>query len=147
VDNFHTGYVLVAIKRIGQFLQTDEFDTSTSKGYMFWKERMFLDNLVPKYYPNQMYPIDVHSVAQAILTYLEFSDVDPLALERAEQLSKWAIEHLQDPKGFFHYQIHRLYRVRIPYMRWGQAWMQLALTKLISNSYAADSLRKASASV
>lgn len=147
VDNFHTGYVLVATKRIGQLLQTDEFDASANKGYVFWKERMLFNNLVPKYYPNQMYPIDIHSVAQAILTYLEFSDVDPLAMEKAQQLSRWAIEHLQDRQGFFHYQIHRLHRVRVPYMRWGQAWMQLALTKLISASCAAGSLCAASASV
>lgn len=147
VDNFHTGYVLVATKRIGQLLQTDEFLPSVNKGYIFWKERMLFEDLIPKYYPNQIYPIDIHSVAQAILTYLEFSDADPFASEKAEKLSRWAIHHLQDPMGFFHYQIHRWHRVRVPYMRWGQAWMQLALTKLISHTCAVKSFRAASASL
>lgn len=132
VDNLHTGYVLVATKRVGRLLDIDEFDASVVKGYQFWKQRMFLENSAPKYYPNRTYPIDVHCVAQAILTYLEFSDIDPNALHEAEKLCRWAIANLQDPKGFFHYQIHRRHRVRVPYMRWGQAWMQLALTKLLS---------------
>jgi hypothetical protein len=146
VDNFHTAYVLVAIKRIGQLLQTHEFDACVRKGYAFWKERMFLDNLIPKYYSDRIHPIDVHCVAQAILTYLEFSDVDPGAFNNADRLCRWAIGNLQDPKGFFHYQIHRRHRVRVPYMRWGQAWMQLALTKLIFWSRLASSMTNASAS-
>lgn len=147
VDNFHTGYVLVSLRRVGQHLGDDEFEAAARRGYEYWKERMFLSDVIPKYYPDRVFPIDIHCVAQAILTYLEFSDVDPLALKKAKQLSKWAIEHLQDARGFFHYQIHRLHRVRVPYMRWGQAWMQLALTKLVYHSCAADFLRAASASV
>jgi hypothetical protein len=133
-DNFHTGFVLVALKRIAQYLQTVEFDSVTSKGYQFWKERMFIAGQVPKYYPEEAHPIDIHCVAQAILTFLEFSDIDPGALKQADQVSQWAIENLQDSEGFFHYQIRRGYHVRIPYMRWGQAWMQLALTRLIHTS-------------
>jgi len=146
VDNFHTGYVIVALKHVARLLQSHEFDASVSKGYQFWKKRMFVDDLIPKYYPDRVYPIDVHCVAQAILTYLEFSDVDPNALTQADRLCRWAIANLQDPQGFFHYQIHRFHRVRVPYMRWGQAWMQLALTKLVLRSWAAKPLCAASAS-
>jgi hypothetical protein len=131
IDNFHTGFVLVAFKNIGRLLKTNEFEMATEKGYHFWKHRMFLLSSAPKYYPDHPYPIDVHCVAQAILTFLEFSSSDPGALREAHRISNWAIENLQDPDGFFHYQIHRWFRVRIPYMRWGQAWMQLALTKLM----------------
>jgi len=134
VDNFHTGYVLVSLKRIGRYLQTDEFDIATCRGYEYWKERMLLSHSIPKYYPDRVFPIDIHCVAQAILTFIEFSDIDPSAMNQAVRLSRWAIENLQDPKGFFHYQIQRWHRVRIPYIRWGQAWMQLALTKLVYGS-------------
>lgn len=130
VDNFHTGFVLVALSEIGRLLDTNEFESATRSGYRFWKERMFLENGAPKYYLNKTYPIDVHSVAQAILTFLQFSESEPEALKAARQISIWAINNLQDSSGFFHYQIHRWHRIRIPYMRWGQAWMQLALTKL-----------------
>ncbi len=130
VDNFHTGFVLVSLNEIGRSLATDEFQAATRKGYEFWKKRMFLANGVPKYYPNKTYPIDIHCVAQAILTFIQFSKADTEALRAAHQTALWAIDNLQDASGFFHYQIHRWHTIRIPYMRWGQAWMQLALTKL-----------------
>jgi hypothetical protein len=130
VDNFHTGFVLVALKSIGRCLQTDEFDHCVLRGYQFWKERMFLQDGTPKYYPNSTLPLDVHSVAQAILTFLEFEDHDSEALAHAIRVTRWGIKNLQDPSGYFYYQIRRGYTIRIPYIRWAQAWMQRALTEL-----------------
>lgn len=131
VDNFHTGYVLVALKHIAAYLDTVEFDDAIVAGYHFWKERMFLPDGTPKYYPENIYPIDAHCVAQAILTFLEFAHQDPEAEAWAWRMALWGIEYMQDPKGYFHYQIHRYYRIRIPYMRWSQAWMQRSLTELL----------------
>jgi hypothetical protein len=129
VDNFHTGFVLVALRRIAACLQTEEFCGALARGYDFWKRRFFLPGGVPKYYPDRTYPADAHCVAQAILTFLEFGD-RPAALQTAQ----WSIEHMQDPEGWFHYQIHRRHRIRIPYLRWSQAWMQRALTELVFRS-------------
>lgn len=132
VDNFHTGYVLVALKQVAAHLGTHEFDHVIGKGYTFWKKEMFLSEVVPKFYPQRIYPIDIHSVAQAVLTWIEFSDIDPCAIPRAWQLALWAIEEMQDETGFFYYQLHRTHRIRIPYMRWSQAWMQRAFTCLLA---------------
>ena len=131
VDNFHTGFVLAALKHLGLCLETAEFDDTIARGYSFWKERMFLPDGTPRYYPEKVYPVDVHSVAQAIVTSLEFADQDSEAEAWAWRVARWGIEQMQDPEGYFHYQIHRRYRIRIPYMRWSQAWMQRALTELL----------------
>jgi hypothetical protein len=131
VDNFHTGFVLEALRRTAACLQTSEFRDNLLKGYEFWKEHMFLGDGTPKYYPHETYPIDVHSVAQAILTFLEFRESDREADDWALRVARWGVENLQDPSGYFHYQIRRSYRIRIPYMRWSQAWMQRSLTELI----------------
>ena len=130
IDNFHTGYVLVALNGIAKCLATNEFAEEIQCGYAFWKEQMFLSDGTPKYYAQSVYPIDTHCAAFGILMFLEFADWDLEATERAWRLAQWAIEHLQDPQGFFHYQIGRVFRIRIPYMRWTQAWMQRALTEL-----------------
>jgi hypothetical protein len=135
VDNFHTGFVLVALKRTADCLGTDEFHGRLLQGYRFWKERMFLEDGTPKFYAHSTYPIDVHSVAQAILTFLEFRDVDIEAVERALCISHWGIEKLQDSSGYFYYRICRGYSIRIPYIRWAQAWMQRALTQLLYLCY------------
>ena len=131
VDNFHTGFVLVALKRTAEVMRTDEFDECVLRGYRFWKERMFLPDGCPKYYPEDIYPIDIHSVAQAILTFLQFRCLDSDALEHAIRVAQWGIQNMQDSDGYFYYQIRRRYSVRIPYIRWSQAWIQRALTELI----------------
>jgi hypothetical protein len=131
VDNFHTGYVLVALREISRTLETDEFKEAIHRGYAYWKAHFFTEKNAPKYYPTKVFPIDVHSAAQAILTFLEFAAVDSQARDHAYRVAKWVINNMQDPDGYFHYQIHSGYRIRIPYMRWSQAWMHRALTGLM----------------
>jgi hypothetical protein len=131
VDNFHTGYVLVALKRVAACLHTSEFNAAIMRGYDFWKRRMFLEDGTPKYYVDRTYPIDTHCVAQAILTFLAFTDADPDASTSAWAMARYAVDRLQDPAGFFHYQIQPKFRIRIPYMRWTQAWIQRAFAELL----------------
>jgi len=129
VDNFHTGYVLVALRSISSLLRTREFDEAILRGYSFWKQHLLTSNGVPKYYPNSTYPIDVHSAAQAILTFLVFTADDRDAASNARRMAVW-VQNMRSREGYFHYQIHRTFRIRIPYMRWSQAWMQRALVEL-----------------
>ena len=127
VDNFHTAYVLVALRRIGRAVDTSEFDEGIRRGYDYWT-RMFDEDGAPHYFSNRKWPVDAHCAAQAILTFIEFGD-----LANARKVAKWTIENMQDRQGYFHYQVHRFHRIRIPYMRWCQAWMQRALTELAAH--------------
>ncbi|MCB8943132.1 MAG: delta-aminolevulinic acid dehydratase [Ardenticatenaceae bacterium] len=130
VDNFHTGFVLVALRDIARSLETAEFDTAVHAGYAYWKQHFFLPDGTPKYYADKLYPIDIHAVAQAVLTFLAFADVDDEAALWARKVAAWGIRQMQDSSGYFHFQIYGRYRSRVPYMRWCQAWMQRALTEL-----------------
>lgn len=69
-------------------------------------------------------------VAQSILTLLRKADSDPDAAARASQIALWSIDHMQDRQGYFYYQAGHWMTHRIPYLRWGQAWMLRALTAL-----------------
>ena len=131
VDNFHTGFVLNSLKKISENLHTNEFDEQISKGYIFWKNNFFLTDGTPKYLYDRIYPIDAHSIAQAVLTFLAFADQDPDAINWASRIANWGILHMQDRSGYFYYQIHRGYINKIPYIRWSQAWMQRALTEFV----------------
>jgi hypothetical protein len=132
IDSFHTGYVLVGLNRISRLLDLPEIGIGVKLGYRYWQKNLFLENGLPKYFSNRVYPIDIHVISQAILTYLEFSSEDVSSKEKAINLAKWGIEHFQHPDGFFYYQKNPAYTIRIPYMRWAQAWMQRALTELLS---------------
>jgi len=139
IDNFHTGFSLVALSRYARTTGDESFRRALEKGRLFWERNFFDAQGAPKYFPRQTYPLDVHSAAQAILTHLEFSGEDPQALEKARMVADWALQRLWSKEGFFYFQIHPLYTIRIPYLRWSQAWMFLALTALLERSPAANS--------
>jgi hypothetical protein len=129
IDNLHTGFVLNSLKEYMQFTGDNRFEEKLWRGYDYWKREFFTANGEPKFYASQLYPIDAHVVAQALLTLLAFRDLDPEATYRAFALAQWGIAKLQDESGYFHYQIGRRWRNRIPYIRWAQAWMFRALAE------------------
>jgi len=135
IDNFHTGFVLVSLLEYIHYSQDSEFEDNLNRGYSYWKSTFFTPDGKPKYYAGKTYPIDAHSVAQAILTFTAFSGRDPEAAYRALQLARWGSANMQDEAGCFHYQIGRHMRNRIPYIRWSQAWMFRALAEccLVAN--------------
>jgi hypothetical protein len=132
VDNFHTGYNLCALQAIRKNVGTAEFDAVIDRGFRYYKDHFFLDDGAPKYFDNHTYPLDVHSVAQSIITLLSFKELDDDAAEMALAVYEWAMQHLWNPQGYFYYQKRSFFTNRISYMRWSQAWMLLALATLIT---------------
>jgi hypothetical protein len=136
VDNFHSGYNLCALHRIAEHVRTDEFDGHVRRGYRFYRRRLITEDGVPRYFADRTYPIDSHATAQSILTLLALRDLDASAPALARAISDWALDRMWDSRGYFYYQAHRAYTNRIPYMRWTQAWMLLALAGLLEQAHA-----------
>lgn len=132
-DNFHTAFILTSLSRIIGACEdvTDELEPSLIRGYEFWRERFFLDNGWPKYYPDRLYPADAHSAASAVVALVELRGHIPSTMILADKVAQWAIENLCDQRGFFYHQRRRFHTVRIPYMRWSEAWVAYALARLI----------------
>jgi hypothetical protein len=137
IDNFHTGYNLEALRSVGQELETEEFEGSMRRGFAFYRANFFREDAAPKYFHNQAYPLDIHCVAQSVLTLLAFKDLDPTNVALAHSVFGWAMKNMWDDRGFFYYRVLRFSKVRTSYMRWSQAWMLLALATLCSDSDAA----------
>lgn len=131
IDNFHTGYNLWALRRIAKYGETTDFDQSIDQGYQFYRQHFFRTDGAPRYFHNRTYPIDVHCVAQSVITLLEFAEEDPTAMKGAENVLTWALDNLWDARGYFYYQKARWGTNTISYMRWGQAWMLLALAEFL----------------
>jgi hypothetical protein len=130
-DNFHTGYNLCALRNIGRDASTTEFEPHIRSGFEFYRRQFFRQDGAPRYYHDATYPIDIHSVAQSVITLVELRDLDAGNVELAHAVLGWAMMHLWNARrGCFHYQRRRHYTVRIPYMRWAQAWMLLALATI-----------------
>jgi hypothetical protein len=132
IDNFHTGFNLGALRAIGLYAQTTEFDDSLRRGFEFYRTQFFREDGAPKYFHNRTYPIDVHAVAQSIITLTEFRDLNPSSLPLADKVLQWAMDHMWDERGFFYYRVLRVATIRTSYMRWSQAWMLLALATRLS---------------
>ena len=130
VDNFHTGFVLTALKRILELRPEAGPGESLEWGYLYWKRVFSLPNGAPKYFPQKTWPIDIHACAQSALTFLAFSDQDSQAQDLARRSLDWAMERMQDRGGFFYFQRRPAWTIRIPYLRWSQAWMQRAFVEL-----------------
>jgi hypothetical protein len=137
VDNFHTGYNLCALRSMGAHLQTAQFDESLRVGFEFYRHHFFRDDAAPNYFHNRTYPIDVHCVAQSIITLLELKDLHPENVNLANRVFSWALANLRDAKGYFYHQKLPLGTIKIPYMRWGQAWMLLASSMLLEQGFSA----------
>jgi hypothetical protein len=132
IDSFHTAYILFSLQRIINATASHaEFQPALERGYQFWKHNFFLAEGWPKYYHDDPYPADAHAAASAIVTLLECRSLDDDAVRLAREVASWTIQHLRDRRGFFYYQRRRFYTVRKPYMRWSQAWMLYALSRLL----------------
>jgi hypothetical protein len=133
VDNFHTAYVLLSLRRISKCCADagNDLESALQRGLQYWRESFFLADGWPKYYHDSLYPADAHSAATAIVTLLELRELDNSSLDLAERIACWTLRNLRDRQGFFYYQRRRFFTVRTPYMRWTQAWMLYALARLL----------------
>ena len=131
IDNFHTGYNLDSLDYYIRATGDEEFRPHLVNGLQFFKAHFFEPNGRPKYYNTRTYPIDIQCVAQAIDSLARFSARDPECRVLAERVAHWAIENMQDPKGFFYYRKYPLRMAKTPMLHWGQGTMFKALAHLL----------------
>ncbi|SCY73696.1 hypothetical protein [Desulfoluna spongiiphila] len=132
VDNFHTGFNLVALKGWMDSTGDMAWENELRDAFRYFLETFWLKKGCPKYYNDTLYPIDIHCSAQGIVTCLKLADYDSRSIPMAHTIAEWAFKNMQDKRGFFYYQKTRWYTNKIPYIRWSQAWMFYALSFLLS---------------
>jgi hypothetical protein len=131
VDNFHTGYNLGALRSIGQDTGNTEFIENILRGLDFYKKHFFREDGAPRYFHNKTYPIDTHCAAQAIISLVEFRDMDPDNIPLAESVLRYTLKNMwNDDQGYFYYRVLRSCTIKTAYMRWTEVWMLLALVTL-----------------
>lgn len=132
IDNFHTGFNLSALRSIGRTLATSEFEPYVRLGFEFYCSHFFREDGAVGYFHDRFYPIDTHCIAQSVITLLDLKDLSPNNIQLARSVLDWAAQRMWDDKrGYFYYRVHRLCTIRTSYMRWTQAWMFMALSRLL----------------
>jgi hypothetical protein len=138
IDNFHTGYNLCALRSIGRDSNTAEFDSRIRKGFDFYRAHFFREDGAVRYFHDRTYPIDIHCVAQSIITLVEFQDLGSDNISLARSVLQWAMNRMWNDRGYFYYRVLRFGTIRTPYMRWSLAWMLLAMSALLCDSHVAE---------
>lgn len=131
IDGFHTGYNLEALHLIKTALGTAEFDDAIAQGLAYYKTELFEADGTAKYYHNNRYPLDMHSVAQAVFTLCRVGATEQ-DFEFAERVINWSIAEMYIPDtGQFYYQKNNKFSNKINYIRWTQAWVYYAFAYFV----------------
>lgn len=129
--DFHQGFILDGLLEYLKFAEADKKDEvlgCIQKGIKFYREKQFLEDGRCHFRYPRFYPTEIHAQAQGIITFSKYSAFDPEFLDFASKIARWTIQNMQDDSGYFYYYKHRFFINKIPHMRWGQAWMMLALS-------------------
>lgn len=134
IDNYHTGFVLESISVIKRYLgERFHAEDTYDRGVRYYIAQFFQDGIIPKMTPESIYPIDIQSCAQSIITLGEINSEFPETIDQMIHICDWTIENMYDPEGYFYYRIYKDQTIdKSQYIRWGESWMLRALSMLIS---------------
>lgn len=127
VDSFHTGYNLDGLIAYEEQTGDTKYHVYIEKGFEYYIKNFFEADGTPKYYDNQMYPIDIHCPGQLFVTLARLHKFDEYR-ELAENVMAWTIKNMQNKRGYFYYQLKQGISSKISYMRWSNAFMFAAMS-------------------
>jgi hypothetical protein len=135
-DHYHSGFEIRMLYGLWKSTEDERFRKACRKYFRWYIENMFEKKIIPKLTPSSKYPVNIHSCAEAILCQATLLDEFP---EREQDLKKtfeWIIGNMEYAAGQYTYLIKKLpligeWRLNIPMMRWGQAWILRAYSELL----------------
>jgi rhamnogalacturonyl hydrolase YesR len=128
IDNYHTGYLLDCLDEYMKGTGDNSFSSHIVKGFGFYKNSFFEDNLLPKFYNTRLYPIDCTSAGQSLLTLCRYGEKN-----MAQKLANWMITNMQADNGYFYFRKFRHFTEKTSFMRWSNAWMLAGLSGVLCN--------------
>lgn len=126
VDNYHTGYVLDCFEEYINNTGDNFFSSVLERGYSYYRSTFFTKDFLPKFYSNNLYPVDCTSAGQSLLTLCRMGDA-----EMAGKVAEAVINNMQAKEGFFYFRKYKTYTIKTPFMRWSNAWMFAGLAYVL----------------
>jgi hypothetical protein len=141
IDNFHTCFVLKNLFKLNRHLHSVEVSQAIQRGYEFYRKALFDEADNPRSYavaPRiQIVRLEMYNVAEAITLGALLRDDVPEAFPLAKRLATQLIRRYQLPAGHW---VTRVYlggiKHTVPFIRWPQSQLFLALTNLLLASVA-----------
>lgn len=104
------------------------------KGVEYYFNKQFLKNGQGLYRLPKKWPVNIHNQAQGIITFSKAGWLDSKYPKFARTIADWTIENMQDKEhGHFYYLKYPFFTNKIPYFRWSDANMLLALSVLMTD--------------
>jgi hypothetical protein len=97
---------------------------------------LYLDRLIepdgtPRASLEGRYPIDIHAASSAVTALSRLREYDERSLATAERVLGWTLGNMTRRDGRFAFRRHRLLRNSVPYIRWSDGHMLLALSSYL----------------
>jgi hypothetical protein len=133
VDGFHTAFILWSLGRaIEGGADPDSSSRALAAALDFFLARLVDPDGAVRASPESRYPVDIHSCASAIWALSDLHDRDPRSLETAGLILGWTLANMRREDGRFAFQKRRLLRTSVPYARWSDGHMLLALSEYLT---------------
>lgn len=136
--DFHQGFILDSVCDALKYIDSNnrKYLTTLSKGAKFYITKQFNSDGRSYWRLPRKWPVDIHHQAQGIITFSKLYSFykEDKYLEFSKKIAEWTIKNMQDEKGYFYFQKWPFLTNKISYIRWGQAWMMLALSYLIEKT-------------
>ena len=133
LDHYHTGFELRMLYSIAKLTKGKKYQKAFEEYYSFYERNFFAQDGFPKFSPDSLYPIDIHTCAESILCNCVFKD--KFEKKNVENLIASINHKMLTEQGWYVYRIEKIcglkIKTRIPYLRWGQSWMLRALTEYL----------------
>lgn len=130
VDHYHTGNALRSLHLLWQRSANEQYREARDQLFAYSRAHLW-EGGMPLTLPDRRRPIDIHGCAEAIHCTAVLADELPEADGMCAGAVEWTLAHMRTaPDEFGHRLVRRLGRdtlTRIPYLRWSQAPMLLAL--------------------
>ena len=132
--DFHQGYVIDSLAEVAKHCDPHNvmYKDAVRKGLMYYRNVQFTSEGRSLWRIPKKYPVEIHNQSQGIITFTRHRKDFPEYFPFGKTVADFTIENMHDKKlGYFYYRSLPAYKNKIPFMRWSQAWMMLALTELI----------------
>lgn len=138
-DTYHSGFEIRMLDNIANITGDLEFRSAADKYFTTWIQDYFSESGVPGFTRGNFDVIEVHSCAESLLCINKMFESGRLSKNQlgwyVQNILNTAVRNLWTPdgseKGYFSWLIRKRLgiklKVRIPMIRWGQAWMFRAL--------------------
>jgi len=134
--DFHQGFIIDSSVAISEALDycPEHVERALQEGFEFYRDYQFKrDGRAVWRLPGD-YPADIHHQAQGIITAINYHKYSRSrrGVDLGKNVLKFTLENFQDKRGYFYYRKHKNFTDRTSYMRWGNAWMFLAMASMLN---------------